>query len=76
MADIKNVGGGSINLSRSLKSCCFAIKQIGCWAEARLSFLNFFTLRKTLLQNSDSVKTGISCRNEKIVMKIARVSSF
>ena len=45
-------------------------------AEARLSFLNFFTLRKTLLQNSVSVKTGISCRNEKIVMKIARVSSF
>ena len=76
MADIKYVGGGSINLSRSLKSSCFAIKQIDAGAEARLSFLNFFTLQKTLLQNSVSVKTGISCRNEKIVMKIARVSSF
>lgn len=52
------------------------LSKLDAGAEARLSFLNFFTLRKTLLQNSVSVKTGISCRNEKIVMKIARVSSF
>ena len=52
------------------------LSKLDAGAEARLSFLNFFTLRKTLLQNSVSVKSGISCRNEKIVMKIARVSSF
>lgn len=52
------------------------LSKLDAGAEARLSFLNFFTLRKTLLQNSVSVKTGISCRNEKIVMKIVRVSSF
>ena len=52
------------------------LSKLDAGAEARLSFLDFFTLRKTLLQNSVSVKTGISCRNEKIVMKIVRVSSF
>ena len=52
------------------------LSKLDAGAEARLSFLNFCTLRKTLLQNSVSVKTEISCRNEKIVMKIARVSSF
>ena len=52
------------------------LSKLDAGAEARLSFLNFFTLRKTLLQNSVSVKSGISCRNEKIVMKIVRVSSF
>ena len=52
------------------------LSKLDAGAEARLSFLNFFTLQKTLLQNSVSVKTGISCRNEKIVMKIVRVSSF
>ena len=52
------------------------LSKLDAGAEARLSFLNFFTLRKTLLQNSVSVKNEISCRNEKIVMKIVRVSSF
>ena len=63
MADIKYVGGGSINLSRSLKSSCFAIKQIGCRGRSKIIIFKLLHSAKDLV-----TKFGL-CKNWNLVQK-------